>query len=225
MFRNVSIFSLLILTVLLLAHWLIVRPRCDHTRGTGGQRWYTLLERLVHAGLAVGFVLLACTGMGPVLTRQAMEDEVLQLHMAGAGLFMVCLALGTLLWAADARFVPDDGLWLKAGGGILRPGGRLLCAPPGSRFDAGQKLFFWLETTLGLACLITALLSMFPILSSAAIASCTTLHGYFALALILVVLMHVYAALIVKPEAWKRILMGRSHTCNATAPADNKQTL
>ncbi len=208
MLKNVTIFSLLILLALVLLHRVIFGTRCASKTGEKKSRSYGAFERLVHAGLAVGFLVLAATGFVSVLCYKGLEDELLQLHMFGAGLFAVCLALTTLLWAADARFVLGDWAWLKACGGFLRRGGAILPAADGERFDAGQKLFFWIESTLGLACMATALVTMFPIFSSEAIGMCILVHAYCALALVLVVVLHIYVGLVVKPKAWKRTCWG-----------------
>ena len=186
-------------------------------------RSYSGFERIIHIGLSVGFLALAGTGFTAVVQGIGLEDLLLQIHMAGAGLFILCLTAATVRWAADSRFVPADWPWLKACGGFLKRGGAILPTAPDERFDAGQKLFFWLETTLGLACLMTALLSMFPILGSQEIATCIVIHAYFALALLLVVILHVYVGLIVKPKAWRRILLGRTRPRAATVEAADRQ--
>ena len=223
MLKTLAIFGLPVLLALLLVHRVIFRTRCGHTPGQRKVRSDSGFERLIHLGLSVGFLALAGTGFTAVVQGPRLEDVLLQIHMAGAGLFILCLTAATLRWAADARFVPADGLWLKACGGFLKRGAAILPGAPDERFDAGQKLFFWLETTLGLACLVTALLSMFPILSSQGIGTGIVIHAYCALALLFVVAVHVYVGLIVKPKAWRRILLGRTRPRTAATEAANSQ--
>jgi cytochrome b subunit of formate dehydrogenase len=195
MFRIITIYSVSILLVLLVLHRVAIAFLAGKVTAQRGCK--TFVGRILCFFLTASFVLLAITAFVPVLRQHPLQDTMLQLHVAGAGVFVFFLALATLRWAGAARFVPEDGPWLKALMGCRCRKSRD-ALPPAARFHAWRKIFFWLGSFLGLACLMTALLTMFPILSSDGIATCLLVHSYFALALLLLVIVQIYTWLIVK---------------------------
>jgi formate dehydrogenase subunit gamma len=116
-------------------------------------RWWTLGERIVHWLFVLSFLVLLVSG--------------LQLYLAGFGLptpltrfmrrwhvgepFMVGGALLFVLWFRDALPRRYDLRWLAHFGGYLGHAGLL----PAGRFNAGQKLWFWLEALGGIAMAVT----------------------------------------------------------------------
>ena len=126
-------------------------------RGAGDVvRWWPLGERVVHWLLVLNFAVLLVTGvylytagggLPSPLTRSVRSWHFGEGFMAfGAALF--------LLWFRDALPRRYDLRWLAAGGGHLRRW-RGDTPLPAGRFNAGQKLWFWLESLAGIAMALT----------------------------------------------------------------------
>lgn len=118
-----------------------------HDRGDA-VRWWSLLERAAHWVCVASFVVLLVSGV--------------QLYFAGFGLpsnltramrtvhqgdvFMVSGGLLFILWFRDALPRRYDLRWLAHLGGYLGYRGAL----PADRFNAGQKVWFWVASLAGL---------------------------------------------------------------------------
>lgn len=80
---------------------------------------------------------------------------------------------------------------------------------PAAKFNAGQKIFFWLAAIAGLVLSITKILMYIakndpvPML-----AEIYTLHDLTALLFLLMIMAHIYLGLIVNPKTFKTILGG-----------------
>jgi len=112
--------------------------------------WWSLLERLAHWAFVASFAVLLVTGLQLYLAGFGLPDALTRVmrrwHLGEP--FWVTGAVVFAMWAHDAWPRRYDARWLAQGGGYLwargRPGER---APlPAGRFNAGQKLWFWLET-------------------------------------------------------------------------------
>jgi formate dehydrogenase subunit gamma len=180
-------------------------------------RRFELSTRLAHWGLAVPFLLLLLTG----LTNFA--PELKALHIGGARLFAwahVLLGFATLVIAAltllallRSRTLRDDAVaatdlreddlrWLQFHalhplGGIEGNAG----APPAAKFNAGQKLNALVSSLATAGLLGTGLILGVNyvskrVLPTAFVASVFPFHTLLALAIIPVVLGHLYLALL-----------------------------
>lgn len=117
------------------------------------------------------------------------------------GVLMVLAFAGLFarLWR-DNRWQRDDTLWLKHSGSLLR--GRNEGLPPVGRYNAGQKLVFWIAAVCLLVLLVTGFLfwrpyfaDLFPIpVKRIAV----LLHAAAAAVLVITIIVHVYAAIWVK---------------------------
>ena len=103
------------------------------------------------------------------------------------------------LWR-DNVFVPADRAWVEHSADMLK--GNKAAMPPVGKYNAGQKGVFWLMSVCLLVLLITGFMfwqpwfaNSFPILLRRI---AVVLHAASAVALILGVIMHIYAAIWVK---------------------------
>jgi hypothetical protein len=157
--------AILIAAVALLpVHYVAVarrQPRPAH--GDRSVRRYGLWERLVHLALLASFLALACTGFyASIAWGGPMKGYLLMLHTTAGAVLAVTMALSLLTWAADHAFNRADGRWMKAGG-CLSTRGDL----PAARFNASEKLYFWLAGLLTLVALMSMLMSMIKVLGHA----------------------------------------------------------
>jgi formate dehydrogenase subunit gamma len=101
------------------------------------------------------------------------------------------------MWIKDNFPNKHDIIWLIKGGGMLAKG----VHPPSEKFNAGQKILFWLVIWGGLALSITGIVMLFPFQIELPLLAMeplpqmqfvTTWHAIIALALVVVVIAHIY---------------------------------
>lgn len=182
-FRSLTLSALGLLAVLAAGHYALVRKHPpDRASELHARLPLSLWKRLVHLGLGSGFLVLAATGFLPALAGgERLGGYLLLLHFLGAGLFLPSLALAALAWA-----VPEE-----------RRRGRL---------DRG---LFWSGLALGLAASLSSLLAMTPHFTPAEIEGLREAHRGSALALLLVVLLHTYLTVILRPGGLGLLWTGR----------------
>ncbi len=181
------------------------------------------IERMGHWLLAVSFIILAITGLNitygkyfllPVLGKPAFATIAgagKWLHNYVAFAFMAALAMIFVLWIKENFPNKYDFQWLLKGGGMFVKGSH----PPSKKFNAGQKILFWLVILGGLSLALSGIALLFPFQTSMfadtfAILNvfgfglstdltplqemqlATTWHTIIALVLIVVVIAHIY---------------------------------
>lgn len=158
--------------IALLALFFLLRGRLRVESGESGYRLvrFTEFERAVHWLTATTFVVLAITGLNLLYGRyfmpQIMGAEMFAwLTMAGkyahnylAFPFMIGIALMFVIWLADNIPNRHDLVWLLKGGGMLMKG----VHPPAKKFNAGQKIIFWLVILGGTSLSLSGLALLFP---------------------------------------------------------------
>ena len=159
-------------------------------------------ERFVHWLTASCFIVLALSGLNvsfgkylllPVIGAEAfsaMSQLAKYAHNFLAFPFMIGLVFMFLVWVKDN--IPDGGDldWLKAGGGFLGTGHH----PPAKKFNAGQKVIFWVVIGGGTILSLTGLMLLFPF-SGTVIADMQlgqTIHGILSGLIIAIMMAHIY---------------------------------
>ena len=208
-----------------LALFFLLRGRIRIEHGWAGRTItrFTEIERIGHWLLAVSFIILALTGLNVLYGRYALlpligADAFSAISIAGKWLhnyvafaLMVGLFLTFVVWIRHNFPSWRDIVWLAKGGGMFVKGSH----PPAWKFNAGQKILFWLIMLGGLSLSLSGLALMFPFQTALfaktfAIVNmlgfhlpteltpvqemqyATSWHGIVALALIVVVLGHIY---------------------------------
>jgi formate dehydrogenase subunit gamma len=158
--------------VALLALFFLLRGRIRIEHGRSGRTItrFNFVERFAHWLTATCFVVLALTGLnmlyGRYLLRPLIGPELFSMLMLGGKYahnflafgFMVGLALMVVLWAWQNFPNRHDFVWLAKGGGMFVKGSH----PPARKFNAGQKLVFWLVVLGGISVSLSGLMLMFP---------------------------------------------------------------
>ncbi|MEE8516648.1 MAG: formate dehydrogenase subunit gamma [Alphaproteobacteria bacterium] len=163
---------LLLAVVVIIAVFFAWRGRIGVDAGFSGRtvERFNATERFSHWLVASSFIILGLTGLNmlygryillPVLGPEAFST----LTMAGkyahnfvAFAFIAGLVMIVVMWLRQN--IPDktDLTWLAKGGGMLVKG----VHPPARKFNAGQKLVFWLVVLGGASVSFTGLMLMFP---------------------------------------------------------------
>ena len=162
-----------------LALFLLVFGRMKVHAGMSGvmiQR-FTFIERFGHWVLGVSFVVLAITGFALLAGRAVMDwlnggdDEAAMgaetyaamvlwgkwLHNNLSWAFMLALVLVFVMWVTKNIPTWTDVKWLARGGGLIGKG-----HPPAKKFNAGQKIIFWVVILLGASISASGLMLLFP---------------------------------------------------------------
>lgn len=158
--------------VALLALFYLLRGRIRVEHGLSGRTItrFGFVERMAHWLLAVSFIILALTGLNitfgrlavmPLIGKEAFAAITLwgkYLHNYVAFAFMLGLAMVLVLWIASNIPNRHDLVWLAKGGGMFKRG----VHPPARKFNAGQKILFWLVILGGVSLSLSGLALMFP---------------------------------------------------------------
>lgn len=158
--------------VILLALFFLLRGRIKIDHGWSGwtiERFNTL-ERCGHWILAVSFIILALTGLNvtfgkyvllPVIGKEAFGTiSVLgkYVHNYVAFAFILGLVWVFITWIKDNFPRMADLKWFLMGGGVLVKG----IHPPAHKFNAGQKIIFWLVILTGVSISLSGWALLFP---------------------------------------------------------------
>lgn len=156
----------------LLALFFLLRGRIRIEAGPSNQRVtrFVGIERFGHWLTAVSFIILGLSGLNMLYGRYFLKDLVgpqifaqsvfygKLFHNYVAFAFMVGLALILIMWIKDNLPSRTDVVWLLKGGGMIGKHNH----PPAKKFNAGQKVLFWLVILGGISLSLTGLALMFP---------------------------------------------------------------
>ena len=131
---------------------------------------FTSIERFAHWLTATSFIILGLTGLNMMYGRYVVKpwlgtDAFSTLtawgkysHNFVGFAFIVGIVLILVLWLRDN--IPDktDIVWLTKGGGLFSRGSH----PPARKFNAGQKIVFWLVILAGASLSYTGVSLLFP---------------------------------------------------------------
>jgi len=162
---------------------------------------FNAFERLVHWATATCFIILGLTGLnitfGKPLLLPLMSPEAFTtwsqwakyIHNYLSFPFTLGVVLIFLMWLAWNFPTRVDFKWLKEGGGIV--GHR---HPPAYRFNAGQKMIYWIVVLGGGAIAASGYLLMFPFYGTGiqAMQIAQIVHGVAAVLFVAVMLAHIY---------------------------------
>jgi formate dehydrogenase subunit gamma len=162
---------------------------------------FNWFERFVHWMTAVCFVILAISGLNitfgrPLLLpligaeRFTMWSEAAKYaHNYLSFPFTIGVVLIFLMWLAGNIPNRTDIEWLKEGGGIV--GDK---HPPADRFNAGQKLVYWVVVLGGGIIAVTGYVLMFPFYGTTIdnMQTAEMIHGVAAACFIAFMLGHIY---------------------------------
>jgi formate dehydrogenase subunit gamma len=196
-----AIIILGMIAVLALGYWLFGRIRISSGRSGKKVKRFSAFERFSHWLTAVSFVVLALTGLnitfGKLLLLPLIGPEAFS-AFAQAGKyahnfvgfsFMAGLFLIVALWLKDNVPRQVDIDWLKQGGGFIKSK-----HAPAGRFNAGEKMVFWLALGAGAAVAVSGLMLLFPFYGTniASMQIAQAVHASIAVLFIALILAHIY---------------------------------
>ena len=158
-------------------------------------------ERSVHWMTAACFIILALSGLNITFGRalllpllgleafSAISQWGKYAHNYLSFPFTIGVVLIFLMWVGGNIPNKVDVEWLKRGGGIVGHD-----HPPAERFNAGQKLIYWIVIIGGTAVAITGYLLMFPFYGTgiAGMQFAQSIHGIVSVLFVAAMLGHIY---------------------------------
>ncbi len=181
----------------------LIRGRIRISRGRSGKRIrrFSVLERCAHWTLALSLLILAVTGLNKAVGRQVVQPLLApdvyatwtrlarMTHEYTSFAFAAALLAIIILWVRDTRPARVDLAWLAAGGGLVGT-----AHPSAGRFNAGQKIVFWLVALGGTLMAATGFNMMYPdvVLAGGALRAAIIVHGICAALLIGLTIGHIY---------------------------------
>ena len=162
---------------------------------------FNAFERFVHWMTAVCFVVLALSGLNitfgrplllPLMRSEsftAVSEWAKYAHNYLSFPFTLGVVLIFLMWVGGNIPTRLDLEWLKRGGGVI---GR--DHPPARRFNAGQKIVYWIVVLGGAAAAVSGYLLIFPFYGTTieTMQRAEIVHGIVAMLFIAVMLAHIY---------------------------------
>jgi len=187
----------------LLVVFYLVRGQVKLESGYSGRRIvrFTAFERFVHWMTATCFIILALSGLNitfgkplllPLIGESAFaawSQWAKYAHNYLSFPFTIGVFAIFLIWIAGNIPNKVDVEWTKRGGGLLGHD-----HPPASRFNAGQKMIYWIVVIGGTAVAVTGYLLMFPFYATGiqGMQMAQTVHAIIALLFVAAMLAHIY---------------------------------
>jgi formate dehydrogenase subunit gamma len=159
-------------------------------------------ERFVHWMTATCFIILAITGLNITFGRPlfastfgseaftAWSQWAKYAHNYLSFPFTIGVVAIFLIWIAGNIPNRTDVHWLREGGGIVDPSRH----PPAYRFNAGQKMIYWIVVIGGTAMAITGYIMMFPfyVTDIGGMQNAQMVHGIVGVLFVAAMLAHIY---------------------------------
>jgi formate dehydrogenase subunit gamma len=187
-----------------------------------GRSWRTIVrfnmfERLVHWMTATCFVALALSGLNITFGKDLLMPLVGEEKFAAWSQwakyahdylsfpFTLGVAVILLMWVAWNIPTGLDVEWLKQGGGLF--GAK---HPPAQRFNAGQKMIYWIVVIGGATVATSGYLLMFPfyLTDIAGMQLAQMTHGAVAMLFVAAMLAHIYIGTIGMEGAFEAMWNG-----------------
>ncbi len=162
---------------------------------------FNAFERFVHWMTATCFIVLAVSGLNITFGKELLAPWISPEAFASWSQlakyahnylsfpFTLGVVLMFLMWIAWTFPSGVDLEWIREGGGIV--GSK---HPPARRFNAGQKMIYWVVVLGGGAAAITGYLLMFPFYATdvAGMQLAQMVHGIVGVVFIAIMLAHIY---------------------------------
>jgi formate dehydrogenase subunit gamma len=212
---GIAIFSILaLLTIFYLWHGSM---RVEAGRSGRKIKRFSAFERFVHWLTASSFVVLAITGLNFTFGRSLLLPWIgleafstwtemgKYAHNYLSFAFTSGIVLMFLMWVARNLPTRADVEWIKRGGGMLGGG-----EPPAYKFNAGEKMIFWLAVFGGGSVAVSGFILLFPFYGTgiASMELAQIAHSVVGVLFIAAMFVHVYMGTIGMQGAFEGMATG-----------------
>jgi formate dehydrogenase subunit gamma len=203
LFENAYISILILVPLAFLIHYLIIGPKkFKHD----GEKYYvfTLFNRIIHGIAAISFIILVPTGLimifGSTFGGGEFVKHCKELHAITTILFMISVVPMFIMWLKDMLFTAEDIKWFAILGGYLSKEKKPI---PAGKFNAGQKMWFWLCTIGGIIMIYTGatlyvqdldlgILTMLGLTKIETLRFCIIIHNIIGIFMVALFFTHLY---------------------------------
>jgi formate dehydrogenase subunit gamma len=166
---------------------------------------FDVLERFVHWLTAITFVVLGITGLNITFGRalilpwmgpeafSAWSEWAKYVHNYLSFAFTIGVLLMFLMWIGRNFPTAADVEWLKMGGGMFDKDDRTHA--PAYKFNAGQKILFWLIVLASAAMIVSGFMLLFPFYNGLSVGNmevAAVFHGVVGVLFVALILGHIY---------------------------------
>ncbi len=166
---------------------------------------FNAFERFVHWLTASTFVILAITGLNisfgrslllPLMPPQAFSDWsewAKYAHNYLSFAFTIGVVLMFLMWVGENFPTAADAEWVKQGGGMFDKEDKTHA--PAWKFNAGQKILYWLVILASVAMMISGFMLMFPFYGGLNVGNmelAEVFHGVVGMLFVALMIAHIY---------------------------------
>jgi formate dehydrogenase subunit gamma len=154
-FKKALLAVLCIVPTIFLLHYLVIGPKIF---AHDGKKIFVfpLFERIIHLLAAVAFMILVPTGVMIVFAKYfgggGLVETARNLHAWATVVFAVSVVPMFVFWFIAMLPTGDDIKWVFILGGYLS---KKIKEIPAGKFNAGQKMWFWLATLGGVVMITT----------------------------------------------------------------------
>ncbi|MBK3398187.1 MULTISPECIES: formate dehydrogenase subunit gamma [Methylobacterium] len=178
------------------------RIRLEHSEESGKKILrFNGFERFSHWMTASCFIVLSLSGLNYIFGKRLLMPLIgpeafaslaqygKYAHIYLAWPFMLGVLFMLVLWVRDNIPGKIDWIWLKQGGGLIGD-----AHPSAGRFNAGQKMVFWMVVGFGLAMSATGLMMIFPfaVTDINGMQAMQVIHSLIGVVFIAGILAHIY---------------------------------
>lgn len=172
-------------------------------------RVFSKYNILVHWFAAVPCIIICVTGLmmvfGAYLGGGALVRFARDLHGLCTPIFAVFGMLMFAMWVKDCLPKMHDIKWFAIMGGYLDKANRVI---PAHKFNAGQKIWFWIATMGGAVMIITGAIMFFQCANINALRLIAMIHNVMGFAFWAMLITHIYMAAFAIEGAIESILNG-----------------
>lgn len=200
---------MIIVVIVQVVHYSFFSARNKNNEGQEEITWWSKTERIMHLILMLTFVIMAITGMALSISPEKVKSGIMQhirsMHHIGP-VFAIAILAMLIVWIRFALFKRYDFSWFRHFGGYLGYNGELRSG----KFNAGQKLMFWIAVVFGIGLGITG--GIIESLKAGQSREITVLiHIACASVMIGMLLVHLYMSVFVVKGSLKSIFTGRKN--------------
>jgi formate dehydrogenase subunit gamma len=195
LFSRIFLAVLTIVPAIFLLHYIIIGAKKFSHKGTPVY-FFSIFTRLVHWLTALSFSLLVATGLMVVFAKLLGGGSLVMtgrsVHLIAAITFSVSAVFMFLIWIKDMLPMPYDILWALTMGGYLS---KKIKPVQAGKFNAGQKVWFWLATVGGGAMAYTGWFLFSFNAPTDQLRIMAVIHNLLAAGMITFFLVHLYMSL------------------------------
>lgn len=208
LFSRLFLLVLTLIPAVFLIHYILIGPKRFSHDGSD-ILFFPLVSRLIHWLAAISFSLLVITGLMVVFGRLLGGGSPLMaariVHLVSALLFSGTAVCMFLIWLKDMLPMPHDILWLFIMGGYLSKKKKPV---PAAKFNAGQKMWFWLATVGGGAMAYTGWYLYTFQATTDMLRIYAIIHNFLGAALVALFLTHLYMSLFAISGSLRSMISG-----------------